>query len=421
MMSPTSKRELLRAIRPRYTLGKPDGQAADSGRVCGGHGLPPEICDSLAQSSAQAQCAEASATTQQVHRAGAGGLGKSVARSQLYLRQAPGGGAAAVRRSAWNGMVSSTWMLRRAACCSRLSAATADRLLARARAETKPHGLSTTKPGTLLKAAIPVRTFAEWDDAQPGFMEVDLVAHCGMSTAGEYLNSLDMIDVKTRWVELAALRNRSQATVTAAIRACQMRLPYPRLGLDSDNGSEFINHDLKRHCEQEHITFTRCRPYKKNDQAYVEQKNWTAVRQWSATSALRARRLRRTARALSAVAPVPQLLPAGHGARREAALDGAKSSSAMMCPRRRTSAFWRHPRSIPPEKRACASSTTRSTRPSCCARSTAAKPRCGNWPVRRASRGEPRFPPPLLNELTRYRVAKVRSLCEATIDSYVKC
>jgi hypothetical protein len=160
-----------------------------------------------------------------------------------------------------------------------LSPATADRLLKRARAGCRPHGLSTTKPGTLLKQAIPVRTFAQWDDAQPGFMEVDLVAHCGAAARGEYLNSLDMIDVKTRWVELAALLNRSQTTVSAAIVECRRRLPYPLLGLDSDNGSEFINNDLKRYCEQEHITFTRCRPYKKNDQAYVEQKNWTAVRQ----------------------------------------------------------------------------------------------------------------------------------------------
>ncbi len=160
-----------------------------------------------------------------------------------------------------------------------LSPATADRLLKRARAGTKPHGLTTTKPGTLLKQAIPVRTFAQWDDAQPGFMEVDLVAHCGEATQGEYLNSLDMIDVKTRWVELYGLLNRSQATVSAAIVTCRHRLPYALLGLDSDNGAEFINHDLKRYCEQEHITFTRCQPYKKNDQAYVEQKNWTAVRQ----------------------------------------------------------------------------------------------------------------------------------------------
>ena len=85
-----------------------------------------------------------------------------------------------------------------------------------------------------------------------------------------------MVDVCTRWVELTALINRSQATVSAAIAAAQTRLPYALLGLDSDNGSEFINNDLKRFCEQEHITFTRCRPYKKNDQAYVEQKNWTA-------------------------------------------------------------------------------------------------------------------------------------------------
>jgi Integrase core domain len=160
-----------------------------------------------------------------------------------------------------------------------ISPATADRLLKRARQGLRPHGLGTTKPGSLLLQAIPIRTFAQWDDAQSGFMEVDLVAHCGTSTHGEYLNSLDMVDVKTRWVELAALINRSQATVTAAIRACQTRLPYRLLGLDSDNGSEFINNDLKRYCEQEGITFTRCRPYKKNDQAYVEQKNWTAVRQ----------------------------------------------------------------------------------------------------------------------------------------------
>lgn len=87
------------------------------------------------------------------------------------------------------------------------------------------------------------------------------------------------MDVKTRWTELLGLVNRSQATVSAAIAACRQHLPYPLRGLDSDNGSEFINNDLKRYCEAEKITFTRCRPWKKNDQAYVEQKNWTAVRQ----------------------------------------------------------------------------------------------------------------------------------------------
>jgi hypothetical protein len=113
-------------------------------------------------------------------------------------------------------------------------------------------------------------------------MEIDLVAHCGDSTHGEYLNSLDMVDLKTRWVELAPLRNRSQATANAAMVACRSRLPHPLLGLDSDNGAELVNHDLKRYCEQEHITFTRCRPEKENDQAYVEQKelDGSAAERW---------------------------------------------------------------------------------------------------------------------------------------------
>ncbi len=160
-----------------------------------------------------------------------------------------------------------------------LSPATADRLLRPARTRHHPHGLTTTKPGTLLKHTIPVRTFADWDDAQPGFTEVDLVAHCGDSTRGEYLNSLNMVDVKTRWTEFVPLLNRSQAVVVAGIDQCRQRLPYVLLGLDSDNGSEFINDHCKRYCEQRQITFTRGRPYKKNDQAYIEQKNWTAIRQ----------------------------------------------------------------------------------------------------------------------------------------------
>ena len=160
-----------------------------------------------------------------------------------------------------------------------MSPATGDRLLRRARQNERPHGLSTTKPGTLLKNSIPVRTFAQWDDKRPGFTEVDLVAHGGDSTRGEYLHSLDMVDIASRWVELVALPNRGQIAVSAAIQRSQQRLPFALLGLDSDNGSEFINANLARYCAQNKISFTRCRPYKKNDQAHVEQKNWTAVRQ----------------------------------------------------------------------------------------------------------------------------------------------
>jgi len=160
----------------------------------------------------------------------------------------------------------------------RLSPATMDRLLATQR-RRYGRGRCTTKPGTLLRESIPIRTFAEWDDAVPGFMELDLVAHCGETTAGEYLNTLNGVDVVTSWCEPVALANRSQHAVQEAVEKMRCRLPYPLLGLDSDNDVMFINHNLARSCKQEKITFTRCRPYKKNDQAHVEQKNWTAVRQ----------------------------------------------------------------------------------------------------------------------------------------------
>jgi IS30 family transposase len=161
-----------------------------------------------------------------------------------------------------------------------ISPATADRLLQPARRRLgRRQGISTTKPGTWLKQAIPVRTFADWDDARPGFTEIDLVAHCGDSAHGEYVHSLDLVDSTTRWSEQVALPNRSQAAVTAALETARQRLPFPLLGVDSDNGAEFINANLQRYCEQHQLTFTRSRPYRKNDQAHVEQKNWTAVRQ----------------------------------------------------------------------------------------------------------------------------------------------
>ena len=160
-----------------------------------------------------------------------------------------------------------------------ISPATADRLLQRARERAgRQRGRSATKPGTLLKHSIAIRTFADWDDAQPGFMEVDLVHHSGPSSQGEYVHSLDMVDVATRWSECVAIPNRSQIAVTNAMERARQRLPFPLRGVDSDNGSEFINANLTRYCAQRKITFTRARSGNKNDQAYVEQKNWTNVR-----------------------------------------------------------------------------------------------------------------------------------------------
>jgi len=159
-----------------------------------------------------------------------------------------------------------------------LSPATADRLLHMERQRAKPHGLSTTKPGTLTKDAIPIRTFADWDKVQPGLSEVDLVAHCGESAKGEYLHSLTLTDGATGWTECLALGNRGHQVVFRALLRGRGRLPFPLLGIDSDKGVEFINAHLLRYCQDEHLIFTRSRPYKKNDQAYVEQKNWSIVR-----------------------------------------------------------------------------------------------------------------------------------------------
>ena len=159
----------------------------------------------------------------------------------------------------------------------RMSRSTIDRCLQPARFERR-RGLSTTKPGSLLKKAIPVRTYAQWDDARPGFVEMDLVAHCGETTAGQYLNTLNVVDISTGWTECLAVYQKTQQAVFEAVLQLRQRLPFPLLGIDSDNGGEFINDILFRYCQSEQITFTRSRPYKKNDQAHVELKNWSVVR-----------------------------------------------------------------------------------------------------------------------------------------------
>ena len=160
-----------------------------------------------------------------------------------------------------------------------ISAATIDRLLKTERAKFTLKRRSHTKPGTLLKHQIPIRTFSDWDDARPGFLEMDLVGHEGGSAAGEYCFTLDVTDVASGWIELAAVPNKAQTNVFEALMAIRQRLPFPVLGFDSDNGGEFINNQMLRFCQAEKITFTRSRPYRKNDNCYVEQKNWSVVRQ----------------------------------------------------------------------------------------------------------------------------------------------
>jgi hypothetical protein len=159
-----------------------------------------------------------------------------------------------------------------------MSAATMDRRLRPWKQHGGRRSLSTTTPGKLLRNSIPIRTFADWHEDRPGFAEVDLVAHCGESTDGFYLNTLMAVDVATGWSEFVGVWGKGEQRVGTAVHQVRQQQPFPLLGLDSDNGSEFINHNLASWCHREGITFTRSRPYKKNDNCFVEQKNGAIVR-----------------------------------------------------------------------------------------------------------------------------------------------
>jgi len=162
-----------------------------------------------------------------------------------------------------------------------ISAATIDRLLKPTRVRYKGRGRSTTKPGTLLKKHIPIKT-DQWDETRPGFLEADTVAHCGESMAGMFAFTLDCVDIATTWTEQRAVWGKGEAGVLQQIEDIEDSLPFALLGFDSDNGSEFLNYHLLRHFHhrKQPVQFTRSRPYHKDDNAHVEQKNWTHVRQW---------------------------------------------------------------------------------------------------------------------------------------------
>ena len=159
-----------------------------------------------------------------------------------------------------------------------VSRSTVERMLGRERKRTKTKGTRATKPGTLLKHQIPVRTFWRWDDKKPGFCETDTVSHDGGYAAGEYLYTLSATDVCLCWSEFRALKNKARSWTEKALDDIRLGFPVPLKGIDSDNGAEFINWHLKYWCEQNNINFTRGRQYHKNDNAFVEQKNGDIVR-----------------------------------------------------------------------------------------------------------------------------------------------
>lgn len=160
-----------------------------------------------------------------------------------------------------------------------ISASTIDRLLKPVKDRYRiGKGRKGTKPGTLLKNQIPIRTFSDWDDKKPGFVEVDLVGHDGGNPSGDFIQSLNFTDIATCWDVTVACKNKAQKHVFSGIKTASDRFPFPFKGIDSDNGSEFLNAHMLRYCTQNKITFTRSRPYKKNDSCYVEQKNYSVVR-----------------------------------------------------------------------------------------------------------------------------------------------
>jgi hypothetical protein len=157
-----------------------------------------------------------------------------------------------------------------------VSASTIDRMLSGARASA---GRRRARPKTLaVRRRIPVRTFADWHDPEPGFLEIDLVVHCGESMAGSFASTLVLTDIASGWIECVALLVRESSLVVDALERLRVTLPFPLRGIDTDNGSEFINESLITFCADHSIEFTRSRPYQKNDQAWIEQKNGSVVR-----------------------------------------------------------------------------------------------------------------------------------------------
>jgi hypothetical protein len=162
-----------------------------------------------------------------------------------------------------------------------ISARQMDRRLLLLKRNAKRRLYGTTRPGSLLKHMIPIKT-DHWDVTLPGYLEIDLVSHSGASAAGEFVYTLDCVDIATGWVERQAVMGKGEFGIVAALREIEQRLPFALRGIDSDNGSEFINNQLFNFCQRrakgQSVQFTRSRPYKKDDNAHVEQKNWTHVR-----------------------------------------------------------------------------------------------------------------------------------------------
>ncbi|MEW5897533.1 MAG: integrase, partial [Nanoarchaeota archaeon] len=162
-----------------------------------------------------------------------------------------------------------------------ISASTIDRILRKIRGRYKKLGFSTTKPGSLLKKHIPIKT-NQWEETSPGFVEADTISHCGSSVAGQYVNTVQIVDIFSGWSVARASWGKGERGVFEALRSIEISLPFKIKGFDSDNGNEFLNRNLLKYFlnKRPMVSFTRSRPYQKNDNAHIEQKNWTNIRQY---------------------------------------------------------------------------------------------------------------------------------------------
>jgi len=159
-----------------------------------------------------------------------------------------------------------------------MSAATMDRALREARGATQGRPRRRSPPSAAIRRCVAVRTFGDWDDPPPGFMEADLVAHSGPTARGSYVQTLTLTDIATGWTECAPVLVREQKLLTAVLSELRKVLPFALLGFDTDNDSVFMNETVRDYCMGAGMEFTRSRPYRKNDQAWVEQKNGAVVR-----------------------------------------------------------------------------------------------------------------------------------------------
>jgi len=162
-----------------------------------------------------------------------------------------------------------------------ISSSTIDRILSKFRSKYQKKGLCTTRPGSIIRDLIPIKT-DQWDEWRPGYIEMDLVAHCGTSVAGEYINTLNVVDIATGWVSQRAVWGKGEHNTFKAIREIELTLPFQIKGIDSDNGKEFMNYRLLKYFKhrKEPVNYTRSRAYNKNDNSHIEEKNWTKIRQY---------------------------------------------------------------------------------------------------------------------------------------------